>query len=51
MCFAERDDLVRALVPDRFDQPFGDTVLQGDLGVLGLSRRPIARSRRFTATP
>jgi hypothetical protein len=51
MGVAKHDDMVDALSADGSDQPFATPFCQGDLGAIGLSRMPIVRSRRRTATP
>jgi hypothetical protein len=44
MRLAQDDHMIDALSPDRADQPF-------DNAAVGLSRMPIARSRRVTTVP
>jgi hypothetical protein len=43
--FAQDDNMVDTLAPDRSDQSFGEGVLQGEPGAIGLSRMPMARNR------
>ena len=51
MCFAQDNNVVHTFTPDRSDQPFGKAFCQGDAGVMGLSRMPMARNRRLTTLP
>jgi hypothetical protein len=43
--------MIQALAPKRSDQAFSVWILPGDLGDIGWSRIPIARSRRVKACP
>jgi hypothetical protein len=47
----EYHKVVNALTADRANQPFGKTVLPWRSAEIGLSRIPIARSRRLTTVP
>ena len=51
MSFAEHHEVVDALPSDRADQSLRPPFCQGDPGAIGLSRMPMARSRRLTAVP
>src|SRR5882724_7225493 len=48
MHLAQDNDVVHTFTPDRSDQPFHKAILQGEAGAIGLSRMPMARSRRVT---
>jgi hypothetical protein len=48
MSLSEHDQVVEAFPPDRADQPLR-VPSHGEPGAVGLSRIPIARSRRLTA--
>jgi hypothetical protein len=47
---AQDNDVVQTLAPERSDQPFGKAILprRSEAGAIGLSRMPMARSRRVT---
>jgi len=49
--FAQDDHVVDALASDRADESFGEAVLQGEPGAMGVSRMPMARNRCLTAAP
>ena len=49
--FAQDNHMVNALATNRSDQPFGEAVLHGEPGAIGLSRIPMARNRWVTAAP
>ena len=51
MRLATDDCVIETLATDRSDQPFGKAILQGEAGAVGLSRIPMARSRRMTTAP
>ena len=51
VCLTEHDQVVDAFSSDRADQSLRVTVLPCDPGAIGLSRMPMARSRRVTAAP
>jgi hypothetical protein len=51
MGLAENHDMIQALAADRSDQPFGKSILQGEAGAIGLSRKPMARNPRVTMPP
>src|SRR3981189_2239564 len=51
MSLVEDNDVIQTLAPDRFDQPLGKPFCQGEAGAIGLSRMPMARSRRVTMAP
>jgi hypothetical protein len=44
----EDHPMIQAVAPQRPDQPLNNGFCQGDLGVIGRSRIPIARSRLET---
>jgi hypothetical protein len=46
---AQHDDMVHALAPDRSDHLSAKPFCQGEPGAMGLSRMPIALSRRVAA--
>jgi hypothetical protein len=50
MRLAQHDDVVHALATDRADQPLGKRILPRRVRCMGLSRMPLARNRRVTAT-
>src|ERR1700675_3925925 len=47
MLLAEDNEVIQTLTPDRSAKPF----CQGEAGVMGLSRMPMARNRRVTTAP
>ena len=48
---SEHDQVVDALPPDRADQSFRKAFCHGEPAEIGLSRMPMARSRRVTTEP
>ena len=51
MLLAKDQDVIQAVAPERPDQALNIWVLQGDLGEIGRSRIPIARTRLVKTSP
>src|SRR6476646_6834147 len=51
MTLAKHDYMIKPLASDRADQSLRMPLSHGDRGAVGLSRMPIARTRRVNASP